>query len=167
MKNLFYSILFVVFIQQTVKCQVNEHNSIDINSMTLKKSVNNNNSSLIIEKNQFISVFGNPSSSNNQVSEIDDLEYFKAYYLENSFWFVNDKLEVIILKDSSFEIIYNNNSFKVGNNINYLNSLFPISFSARKDNQIFISINNQALKTDSFLVFNYNNSNVITEISIQ
>ena len=168
MKNLFYGLLLTSFmIQQTVKCQVSEHNSIDINLTILKNSVSNQTSGLIIEKNNFISIFGNPSSSNNHISEIDGLTYFKTVYLGSDFWFVNNQLEAITFKNNSFEIIYNYNILKVGNNINTLHSLFPISFSGRRNNQIFVSIKNQNVTTDSFLVFNYDGANVITEINIQ
>lgn len=88
--------------------------------------------------------------------------------VKSEFYFNNDRLTNFDLKDSSFYL--NNTSLKVGNNINNIQTIFPISFNKKTIiNGIgFITVDilmEDDTLSDEKLIINYNSStNIIYSI---
>jgi hypothetical protein len=98
---------------------------------------------------------------------MDEETYLKYSYQGDDFWFVNNKLRTFEFKTSMYYINCKNQDIKPGDNIGILSSIFPNSYSLRKQGRILINLKHNGNNTDSFLIINYNPSNLITEISLQ
>jgi hypothetical protein len=75
------------------------------------------------------------------------------------FYVINNKID-------SFEITNNNYSFtsnnlKIGNSISIIQTIYPLSFTNKKNNGITLPFNN----IDKFIIISYNN-NLIEKIAV-
>lgn len=153
MKKIFYLLLIGI---TTISC--NSQNTISLNDLTI------NGKMVIGENNEVItSLFGQPSSTENSFSEMDDKQMSIYKY---------DGLTLILVDNqvSSFEIFssnfnFGNNEIKIGDNIQKLQELFPESYNKKGADYITVWIEN----TDMYVNFHLSNekyNNVITKISV-
>lgn len=153
MKKIFYLLLIGI---TTISC--NSQNTISLNDLTI------NGKMVIGENNEVItSLLGQPSSTENSFSEMDDKQMSIYKY---------DGLTLILVDNqvSSFEIFssnfnFGNNEIKIGDNIQKLQELFPESYNKKGADYITVWIEN----TDMYVNFHLSNekyNNVITKISV-
>jgi hypothetical protein len=155
-------ILFIIFI---LSIKINAQNNI-INYDDLKI---NTTSLETLSKNSILSSLGFSSNATNYVSEMTN-ESFLKYSLNNNFiLFENEKMVGFSLDDATFYFI--NPNIKVGNNINSIATIYPLSFNNREliNNLGFIIINlslGDNSPSDEFVVINYDTSGVIRSIHL-
>lgn len=102
--------------------------------------------------------FGSPNSIEDYFYEMEDENGKIYHYNDISFDIVKDKVFSFTITGSNIE--FSTNKFHVGDNINVLESFYPISYSKRKDNAVVLQVND----IDCAIIFSYNSSGVITKI---
>jgi hypothetical protein len=146
-------IFSVIVISYSCKAQDNNINS---NETTINgNNFLGNNVSLITQH------FGQPNSIEDYYHEMDDVTIYKYVY-DNIIFTTNNNITY------SFEITGNNyvftsNNIKVGDNIQTLQSMYPLSFINKSLEGLVLGFND----IDMFIVISYNsNNNLIDKIAM-
>lgn len=163
MKKLLLILLFV-FTNSGIEAQNYDFDLISVHDLKINESI-----TLGDTKTEVTDLIGNPDNTKLEHWEIRDLMVNEYKYENSSFSFLNDKLESFYIKDPHFVLKYNETTFKVGDSINDLNSVFPTSFNNRSDNSLIVyfgvEINGEMKPSVSFLYIEFNQNNIITAVS--
>ena len=111
-----------------------------------------------------IQAFGQPDSIAREYSEMEDLTYTKWTYKGIHIYLHEGELSSLDIDDPSVGLIFNSQTIRVGIDINILASLFPKSFSARENGQLFVGLSYKDIITDAHIIIGYNKGNKITYI---
>jgi len=144
-------ILSIMIINISCKAQNNTINSTELTMNGINYL--GNNVSLVTQ------YLGQPNTIENYYFEMNDEMSQKYHYNGVLFYILNNKV-------NSFEITTSNYSFskyniKIGDNIESLQTIFPLSFSNRTNNGLTIPLSD----IDKFVIISYNN-NLIVKIAI-
>jgi hypothetical protein len=146
-------IIIFTFIVVNYSCKA-QNNSIASSQATINGiSFLGNNVSLLTQH------LGQPVSIEDYYFEMEEVNSKKYNYNGILFYVINNKID-------SFEITNNNYSFtsnnlKIGNSISIIQTIYPLSFTNKKNNGITLPFNN----IDKFIIISYNN-NLIEKIAV-
>lgn len=132
--------------------------------------------SFISTPTQLVSAFGNPLSIENVYSELNDTNHKVYTYDGAKFYFDGSIIEYFTITNPNFSICVHRNrscySLKVGDPIDRLQEVGPLSFNASKDGRIFFKLkhydnaNRTTIEVDEMLIFSHQNG-IITKITQQ
>lgn len=136
-----------------ILCFSQNYSSISINEVTVNQNIvyGINTASLII-------LFGEPINIENDFLEMENDTAQIYNYHGAKFWFLNNKLISFKITGNSYSIFSNN--LTVGQNINNLENLFPLSFQNRASNSLIINIS----EYDNYIYVEYTDFNTIKSI---
>ncbi|NCI50934.1 hypothetical protein GWC95_13455 [Sediminibacterium roseum] len=124
----------------------------------------------LLGESGFLSRFGAPPAGvNADYSDEDEANMSHYVYKGAEAWFLNDKLQALVISSSDFTLYFSNgSSLVVGDNISAVNATFPNSWTARTGNQVYVNLQNSSGPVDATLLFAYDiATGVITSISVQ
>jgi len=151
MKN---TITIILLITTLLSCKAQD-NTINLNELTINNTLFlGNNVNLVTQQ------FGQPNSIEDYYYEMDEVMSQKYNYNGILFYIIDNKVD-------SFEVTGNNYTFtnhnlKIGDNIQILQPIFPLSYSNRSNHSLVVEFNGY----DRFFVILFNNNNLITKIRL-
>ena len=146
-------IFSVIIISYACKAQDNKiiSNAMNINGTNFL----GNNVSLVIQK------FGQPNSIEDYYYEIDDVMSQKYNYNGILFYIVNNEVDSFEITGSNYA--FTSNNIRIGNNINTLQAIYPLSFTNKNSDALSLGIND----IDRYIIISYNsNNNLIDKIAL-
>lgn len=130
LKNLLFAIACASFMLVVSQ----DHSSININEVTI-----NQHTVFGITTNSLITIFGEPLNIENDFLEMENATAQIYNYEGASFWFSNKKLVYFKITGNNYYFL--NNNLAVGQNINNVEPLFPLSFANKSNNALIINAN--------------------------
>ncbi len=165
MKYLLISLLAVALFSGTaVQGQIATFDHADVNAFAIKKTSTGATIPLLASPEAVNRAFGAPSSSVPYYGEMDDITYTKSDYDGLTIYFDNGKTAYLDLAAPAYGLVLNKQVIRVGNNISTLSALFPDSYAARTNEQIFIELRANGEMIDMRIVISFNQSDEITGI---
>lgn len=110
--------------------------------------------------------FGNPSIKTPGVSEFNHYPNTKWIYKGATIYLQAGRMVNIDLKSSAYGFFFNGSEIRVGEDINKLKTMFPLSFSSKSTSQIMVGLNYNGEPVDCRILFAFNKQNLITSISL-
>jgi hypothetical protein len=150
MKNivLIFSLLTISY-----NCKAQDRNTINSNELTI------NGVNYLGENISFVTQnLGQPFIIEDYYFEMDDVMSKKYNYKGILFYFVNNKVNSFEITGNSYS--FTNNNIKVGDNIEILSSIFPLSFTNKRSDSIGLLFDDM----DNYVTIFFNTNNQITMI---
>jgi hypothetical protein len=146
----------IIIILFTISFNCKSQNIVDVNTLTL------NNIELLGKSKSFLfSNLGQPIDFEAIESEMDDKNMYIYKFNGANFIIIDDIVDSFEINNSNF--LFTSNNIKIGDNIDTLNSVYPLSFNNKSSKHLSIQIMN----TDMYVSFHYNSiNNLITLIRI-
>lgn len=110
--------------------------------------------------NTLLSKFGEPVSKENFFFEMENVMGKIYYYNKLSFYVKNNKVESFIIEGSQYDFTPNN--ININDNIKSLETIYPKSYSNRKNGEVVIQFSN----ADYFISIHYSSLNSIEKIKL-
>lgn len=146
-------IIIIIF---TISSNCKSQNMVDLNTLTL-----NNVEFLAKSKSFLFSKLGEPIDFEVKKSEMDDKNMYIYKYNGAIFVIIDDIVDSFEINNSNFSFTTNN--IKIGDNINILSNIYPLSFDNKSPKHLSIQI----IDTDMYVSFHYSSiNNLITLIRI-
>jgi hypothetical protein len=146
----------IIIILFTISFNCKSQNIVDVNTLTL------NNIELLGKSKSFLfSNLGQPIDFEAIESEMDYKNMYIYKFNGANFIIIDDIVDSFEINNSNF--LFTSNNIKIGDNIDTLNSVYPLSFNNKSSKHLSIQIMN----TDMYVSFHYNSiNNLITLIRI-
>ncbi len=132
----------IIILTLIISFSCKSQNVVDSNTLTI-----NGVNILGKDKSILISNFGQPNNIEKSVSEMDEKDMYYYKYNGTKFVVIDNIIDTFQISNSNF--LFTSNKIKVGNNINTLKDIFPISYNEIgskhlslqiKDNDMYVSI---------------------------
>lgn len=163
--------LILILLLAVSSCSKNEvrHsdiNSINVSSLSFFKVASGNSIPLSATEDNITFAFGDPSVIRDGTAELNQFPCNKWIYKGATIYIQGGRMIDIDLKTADYGFIVNGTLIKVGEDIGKLKTLFPNSFAAKSDHQVFIGLHYNGAPVKSLILFDFNKQNRITAISL-
>ncbi len=112
----------IIILTLIISFSCKSQNVVDSNTLTI-----NGVNILGKDKSILISNFGQPNNIEKSVSEMDEKDMYYYKYNGTKFVVIDNIIDTFQISNSNF--LFTSNKIKVGNNINTLKDIFPISYN--------------------------------------
>jgi hypothetical protein len=165
MKHTYLLILAIFcFSGPSANGQIKDIDITDTGSIAFQKNATATRIDFFSRDTAIMQAFGQPDSTASEYSEEEGLTYTKWTYQGVHIYLHDGELSSLDIEDPSVGLIFKNQTIRVGSDINILASLFPKSFSARENGQLFVGLRYEDVITDAHIVIGYDRGNKITYI---
>lgn len=147
------SLLTAIFCLSFILCFSQNYSNISINDVTI-----NQNIIYGINSTSLVTIFGDPINIDNDFLEMENGIAQVYNYHGAKFWLLNNKVISFKITSNNFNIF--NSNLTVGQNINNLQNLFPLSFANRSNNATIINV----LGHDNYIYIEFTDFNTIKSI---
>lgn len=160
-----------IFLISITSCAPKEVDYCDVNvvnatAFSFFKAASGTTISLSSTEGNITLAFGNPSLITPGVSEFNNYPNTKWIYKGATIYLQAGRMVNIDLKSSAFGFFFNGSEIRVGENIDKLRTIFPMSFSSKSTSQMIVGLNYNGEPVDSRILFAFNKQNLITSISL-
>ena len=145
-------IILTIVLLLNINCN-SQNDIIGASSLTI-----NNLTVLDKEKSFLLQNFGQPLSIEQEYLEMDNINAEKYLYSGILFYLVENKVYSFQILNNTYSITAH--KIKIGDNINILQNIYPISYSNKKNGLIAINI----IGYDRYIGIRYNSNNIIQKI---
>ena len=105
--------------------------------------------------------FDQPNTIEDYYYEIEDVMSKKYIYNDILFYIIDDTVDSFEITGGNY--LFTNNNIKIGDNIQNLNSFYPISFANKNSEALYLDFND----IDMHIIMSYNSfNNLIDKIAI-
>lgn len=160
-----------IFLISIISCTPERVHNSDVNvvnatAFSFFKVASGTTISLSSTEGNIILAFGNPSIITPGVSEFNNYPNNKWIYKGATIYLQAGRMVNIDLKSSAFGFFFNGSEIRVGEDIDKLKTIFPLSFSSKSTSQMIVGLNYNGEPVDSRILFAFNKQNLITSISL-
>ena len=168
MLHYFKTVLILVtlslLINFTVEAQDYDFNLISVHDLKINETITLGDS-----KDDVTGLIGDPDNIKPVHWEINDVMVNVHKYDHSTLSFLDNTLESFYIKDQSFVLTHKDDEFKVGDSIDLLSAIFPVSFTNRFDNSMVIyfgvEVDGEMKPSVAYLYIEFDENNIITGVS--
>ncbi|MDZ7755117.1 hypothetical protein [Rhodohalobacter sp.] len=164
LKILFLFVTIFLFISVNGKAQNSDFDLISVHDLKLNQTITLGDS-----KEEVTGVLGDPENIKQVHWEINDVMVNVYKYDHSTLSFLDNTLESFYIRDQSFVLTHKGDEFKVGDSIDVLNTMFPVSFTNMFDKSMVIyfgvEVGSEMKPSIGYIYIEFDENNIITGVS--
>ena len=164
LKIQFLFVALFLLVSVTAKAQNYDFDLISVHDLKINETITLGDS-----KEEVTGVLGDPDNIKPVHWEINDVMVNMYEYDHSTLSFLDNTLESFYIRDQSFVLTHKDDEFKVGDSIDVLSAIFPVSFTHRFDNSMVIyfgvEVDGEMKPSVAYLYIEFDENNIITGVS--